>query len=70
MELQTLNDLSSTINTLSNDLQNKPFLIHEMNTYCVLKTIRSSRNDCSTGYDKIPESLIKPVAEKFASPLA
>ena len=54
----------------ASELNNLLTTPHEMNTYCVLKTIRRSRNDCSTGYDKIPESLIKPVAEKFASPLA
>ena len=35
----------------------------------VLKSLESPRNDCSTGYDNIPVSFIKPVAEYIASPL-
>ena len=29
----------------------------------VLKSFKSLRNDCSTGYDNIPVSFIKPIAE-------
>ena len=33
------------------------------------KCIKTLRNDCSTGYDNIPVSFIKPVAEYLESPL-
>ena len=60
--LKKLNDLNSTINTISNDRQKIPFYIHDINTDTndVLKAIKSLRNFCSTGYSNIPESLIKP----------
>ena len=35
----------------------------------VLKSFKSLRNNCSTRYDNIPVSFIKPVAEYIASPL-
>ena len=35
----------------------------------VLKSLKPLRNDCSTGYDNIPVSFIKPIAEYIASPL-
>ena len=35
----------------------------------VLKSLKLLRNDCSTGYDNIPVSFIKPIAEYIASPL-
>ena len=35
----------------------------------VLKSLKSLRNDYSTGYDNIPVSFIKPIAENIASPL-
>ena len=35
----------------------------------LIKTLKSLRNDCSTGYEKIPVSLIKPIAEYIASTL-
>ena len=35
----------------------------------VSKCIKTLRNDCSTGYDNIPVSFIKPVAEYLESPL-
>ena len=35
----------------------------------VLKSLKSLRNDCSTGYDNIPVSFIKPIAEYIAWPL-
>ena len=34
----------------------------------VLKSLKSLRNYCSTGYDNIPVSLIKPIAKYIASP--
>ena len=34
-----------------------------------VKSLKSLRNDCSTGYDNIPVSFIKPIAEYIASPL-
>lgn len=46
------------------------------NFYCnkqteeVLKIIKKTSNDCCAGFDNIPVSLIKPVAEYIASPLA
>ena len=35
----------------------------------VSKSIKTLRNDCSTGYDNIPVSFIKPLAEYLESPL-
>ena len=35
----------------------------------VLKSFKSLRNDCSTGYDNIPVSFIKPIAKYITSPL-
>ena len=35
----------------------------------IVKSLKSLRNDCSTGYDNIPVSFIKPKAEYIASPL-
>ena len=35
----------------------------------ILKSLKSLRSECSTGYDNIPISFIKPVAEYIASPL-
>ena len=35
----------------------------------VLKEIKSLRSDCSAGYDNLPASLIKPIADHLASPL-
>ena len=35
----------------------------------VSNCIKTLRNDCSTGYDNIPVSFIKPVAEYLESPL-
>ena len=35
----------------------------------VLKSLKSLRNACSTGYDNILVSFIKPIAEYIASPL-
>lgn len=35
----------------------------------VLKELKSIRNDCSSGYDHLPVSLIKPIASNLASPL-
>ena len=34
----------------------------------ILKCLKSLRNDCSTGYDNIPVSFIKPVAKYIVSP--
>ena len=34
----------------------------------IVKSLKSLRNDCSTGYDNIPVSFIKPKAEYIASP--
>ena len=35
----------------------------------VLKEIKSLRSDCSAGYDNLPVSLVKPIADHLASPL-
>ena len=35
----------------------------------IVKSLKSIRNDFSTGYDNIPVSFIKPIAEYIASPL-
>ena len=35
----------------------------------VSKCTKTLRNDCSTGYNNIPVSFIKPVAEYLESPL-
>ena len=35
----------------------------------VLKEIKCLRSDCSAGYDNLPVSLIKPIADHLASPL-
>ena len=35
----------------------------------IVKSLKSLRNDCSTGCDNIPVSFIKPIAEYIASPL-
>ena len=35
----------------------------------IIKSLKSLRNDCSTGCDNIPVSFIKPIAEYIASPL-
>ena len=35
----------------------------------VLKSFKSLRNDCSTGYDNIPVSFIKPITKYITSPL-
>ena len=67
---KALNDLNSIIKTLSNDHQNYPFYLHEINADDVLKTFKSLRNDCSTGYDNMPVSLMKPIAGYIASSLA
>ena len=44
------------------------FYLCKINTDDVLKTPKSSKNDCSTGYN-IPVSLIKQLAKYIASPL-
>ena len=43
-------------------LKKNPFYIHVLNTETddVLKTIKSLRNDCWTGYSNVPVSLTKP----------
>ena len=53
---------------MSNHHQN-PFHLQHTTIETVIKIIKSLRNDCSTGYDNIPVSFIKPVAEYIASPL-
>lgn len=63
---KTLNDLNSTINTLSNERVVNAFYLHQLNAD-VLKTFKSLRNDCSTGYDYVTVSLIKPVVRYIAS---
>ena len=35
----------------------------------IVKSLKSLRNDCSTGYDNIQVSSIKPIAEYIVSPL-
>ena len=35
----------------------------------IVKSLKSLRNDCSTGYDNISVSFIKPIVEYIASPL-
>ena len=45
------------------------FKLQEVTYIDVLKSLKSLRNDCSTGYDNIPVSFIKPIAEYIASAL-
>ena len=35
----------------------------------VLKELKSIRNDCSSAYDHLPVSLVKPIASHLASPI-
>ena len=45
------------------------FKVQKVTYNDVLKSLKSLRNDCSTGCDNIPVSFIKPIAEYIASPL-
>ena len=45
------------------------FKLQKVTYIDVIKSLKSLRNDCSTGYDNIPVSFIKPIAEYIASPL-
>ena len=45
------------------------FKLQEVKYIDVLKSLKSLRNDCSTGYGNIPVSFIKPIAEYIASAL-
>ena len=43
------------------------FKLQKLTYNDVLKSLKSLRNDCSTGYNNIPVSFIKPIAEYIAS---
>ena len=49
--------------------QKGSFKLRAVNPEEVNKCIKTLRNDCSTGYDNIPVSFIKPVAKYLESPL-
>ena len=62
----TDDDILSHIDSLTSS--HDSFKLQKL-TYNVIKSLESLRNDCSTGYDNIPVSFIKPIAEYIASPL-
>ena len=45
------------------------FNLPEVTYNDVLKSLKTLRNNCSTGDDNIPVSFIKPIAEYITSPL-
>ena len=45
------------------------FKLHKVTYNYVLKSLKSLQNNCSTGYNNISVSFIKPIAEYIASPL-
>ena len=60
-------DILSHIDSLKSS--HDSFKLQKVTYNDVLKSLESLRNDCSTGYDNIPVSFIKPIAEYIASPL-
>ena len=57
------------INSISPSLVKKPsFKLRSVSYKETLEEVKSIRNDCSTGNDNIPISLVKLVAENIVSP--
>jgi len=56
------------VETLPPD-NNDSFVFRRTTTVTIEKALRELRNDCSTGYDQIPEKYIKPVSDFLSSPL-
>ena len=62
-----LNVLKYIINNMSPSLVNKSsFKLRTASYKEILQEVKSIRNDCSTGNDNIPVSLVKLVAENIA----
>ena len=62
---------NESVKSLLNNLHDKEnsFRLKPVTSDDVEKCIKSIRNDCSTGYDNIPASFIKPISEYISSPL-
>ena len=60
-------ELTSLIDSF-NDKENA-FQLQPVTYENIEKCIRIVRNDCSTGYDNIPASFIKPISEFLISPI-
>ena len=60
----TLQSYISSLKDKSNNFKLRLITLKEENKY-----IKTLRNNCSTGYDNIPVSFLKPVAEYLESPL-
>ena len=57
----------SHINSLTSS--HDSFKLQKVTYNDIVKSLKSLRNDCSTGYDNIQVSSIKPIAEYIVSPL-
>ena len=61
-------EIKQLLRNSNNNIENE-FNFHVVTHEEVLKELKSLRNDCSSGYDNLPASLIKPIADHLASPL-
>ena len=64
MNKKELTSLIDSFNDKENAFQLQPVTYENIE-----KRIKTIRNDCSTGYDHIPVSFIKPVSEFLVSPI-
>ena len=65
-----LTGFTSTSNVPSNTNENQDTFTLKRTTYdAVKKEINNFKNDCSTGFDTIPVTYLKPASEYIASPI-
>ena len=70
INLKKLHELNNTFKNLPQNSHKNSFCLQHTNASEVIKAIESMKSDCFTGYDNIPVSVMKPVAEYITSTIA